>query len=253
MARAWEVRAGRYRDIAKAFLEGREYLARRIARSVAEDPPRNADQVWLNRDRRVANGQAWPVDIQRWSEEARAIAREASARVVAARRRTWVDWANEAWAKKLGKFYAWCKGERGPSIVATKPEGHGWLTDPASVIDHATDCWAALWKPEDEAQEPVGHCFDELPGMPPPCKGSSSTRLQPTSTWARREALTGGDRGSFGPCPRRLTYIPGLSGSPHHGGNRRSGRGDLKARWSRSSPRKGTTGAWPRGPLASCP
>ena len=59
---------------------------------MAEDPPRGADHVWLERDRRVAAGQAWPADVQRWGEEAKAIAREASARVAAARtRRTIVD------------------------------------------------------------------------------------------------------------------------------------------------------------------
>ena len=166
-ARAWEVRSSRYRDLARALLEGRAHTAQRIARAVGEDPPRGADQVWLERDQRVAAGQAWPADIQRWGEEAKAIAREASARVAAARRRAWVEWANEAWAKKPGKLYAWCKGERGPNIVATRPEGGGWLLDPAKVVGHATDCWAALWNPGGEVQEPVGLPFDELPGMPP--------------------------------------------------------------------------------------
>ena len=39
--------------------------------------------------------------------------------------------------------------------------------DPASVVGHATDCWAAMWDPGEEAQEPIGLPFDELPGMPP--------------------------------------------------------------------------------------
>ena len=76
-------------------------------------------------------------------------------------------WANESWAKKPGKLYAWRKGERGPNIMPTKPEGQGWLMDPASVVGHATDCWAALWNPGEEALDPVGLPFDELPGMPP--------------------------------------------------------------------------------------
>ena len=39
--------------------------------------------------------------------------------------------------------------------------------DPSSVMGHATECWATLWKTGNEMQEPVGLPFDELPGMPP--------------------------------------------------------------------------------------
>ena len=251
MARAWGVRAGSYRDIAiaRAFLEGREHLAKRIARAVAGNPPRNADQVWLDRGKRVADGQAWPVDIQRWGEEAKAIAREASASVVAARRRTWVEWANEAWARKPGKLYPWCRGERGPSIVATKPEGQGWLMDPASVVGHATDCWAALWRLGGKAQEPAGLPIDELPGMPP-LQRELLHRIATHTPVGKTGRLGGWGPEDFRALPRE-TYTGTWRRSSPRWKLRVFGRRDLRVRWSRSPPRNLTTGLWPRSPSRS--
>ena len=107
-ARTWAVRAGRYRDLAKAREEGRHYVAGQLAAAILADPPRYASEEWIARDQRVAQGVARPEELRQWADWAREISKQESDRVAQARRDSWVAWANNMWTTSPGKLYAWC-------------------------------------------------------------------------------------------------------------------------------------------------
>ena len=167
-ARALAVRAARYRDLARAKRDGRTVLAGHLAEAIASDPPRDQDPEWARRDRAIATGLARTEQVQAWAGEALLLAKAASQGVAAARREAWTQWANQVWERSPGKLYAWCRGEKPPSIVATTDATGEWLMQPDEVVGEATRQWEALWSPPNGGGEPPpGLPFNELPGMEP--------------------------------------------------------------------------------------
>ena len=167
-ARAWAVRADRYRDLARAREEGRHYAAGYLVQAIVADPPRYATGEWQDRDRRVAQGIARPEELRQWAAWAHELSKQAGAKVARARREAWAAWARGMWSTSPGKLYAWCSGERGPAIAATTGPDGTWLMQPGSVVAEAARQWGELWAPPDqEGGQPQSLPFGELPGMPP--------------------------------------------------------------------------------------
>jgi len=61
--RAWAAQAARYRGLAKARLDGRSFLAAKLAGAIARDPPRGREALWVEMDDRVASGVAKPEEL----------------------------------------------------------------------------------------------------------------------------------------------------------------------------------------------
>ena len=166
-AKVWAARANRYRELARAREEHRQYHGDFLAAAIAANPLREKNQTWAQRDQKIAAGRATPGEIGAWALEAKALSEEENRRVTAARRKAWNDWVATSWTRSPGKVYAWCKTERPAPILSTTDAQGNWLLDPNGVAQEAAKQWGRLWKPPPRHQEPQALPFADLPGMPP--------------------------------------------------------------------------------------
>ena len=113
-AKVWTAQANKYRELARAREEHRQYYGDFLAAAIAANHPRERDQTWAQRDQKIAAGRATPEEIGAWALEAKAFAEAENRRVTAARREAWSDWVATSWTRSPGKVYAWCKTEAGP-------------------------------------------------------------------------------------------------------------------------------------------
>ena len=166
-AKVWAAQANRYRELARAREEHRTYYGDFLSAAIAANSPRERDQIWAQRDRKIAVGRATPGEIGACALEAKAFSEEENRRVTAARRKAWNDWVAASWTRSPGKVYAWCKTERLAPILSTTDARGDWLLSPNAVAHEAAEQWGRLWKPPATGQEPQAIRFGDLPGMPP--------------------------------------------------------------------------------------
>ena len=71
-AKIWAAQANRYRELARAREERRTYYGDLLSAAIAANPLRGRDQLWAQRDQKIAVGRATPEEIGAWALEARA-------------------------------------------------------------------------------------------------------------------------------------------------------------------------------------